>query len=296
MEFKRWIIVLLLAGAALLSAAGYADRAFNWIGVGHLSRANDHYLEDAFDKSLTGFLLLSSIKSGLAVVEGSQVGIGFNLEIGDIVQPVYDYVDIAWKAALAGGSIIVGMQLALKSLTLIDHWVLAGLLLLLTIRLIGRSLWPQRVGVHNTVREALRFTTTLTVACYLLLPFSVTGAAALSERITRPMIEQSHEELKRIEAQISPRNKDQAALADLAQESFSAPSLKQKISETSAGIQMLISFLKTETDVIAALTLKLIAAYVFDCILFPLLFGFILITLIKSGVHYFFDLSRIRGP
>jgi hypothetical protein len=295
LQFKRWIMIIALVGVTAVSAAGYTDHALSWIGARHLERANATYLDDAFDKSLTGFLLLSSIKSGLAVVEGSQVGIGFNLELGDIVQPVYDYVDIAWKAALAGGSIIIGMQLALKSLTLIDHWALTGLLFLLTARLLSRWIWPQRRGLHHGLQEAVRFATTLTVACYLLLPLSVTGAAALSRHITRPMIEQSHEELRRIEEEISPRQVDQAALADLAQESFSAPSLKKRITEASTGIQMLISFLKIETDRIAALTLKLIAAYLFDCILFPLLFGLILITMIKGGVHYFFDLSRIKG-
>ncbi len=295
MRFKRWLIIIALVGVTALSAAGYTDRALNWIGTGYLTRANNTYLDDAFDKSLTGFLLLSSIKSGLAVVEGSQVGIGFNLELGDIVQPVYDYVDIAWKAALAGGSIIIGMQLALKSLALMDHWLLAGSLLLLTAKLLSRWLWPRQSRLHQGIGEALRFATTLTVACYLLLPLSVTGAAALSHTITGPMIEASHQELRRIEEEMSPGKADQAALADLAQESFSAPSLKKKLSETSTGIQMLISFLKTETDRIAALTLKLIAAYVFDCILFPLLFGLILITMIKGGVHYFFDLSRLKG-
>lgn len=295
MRFKRWLIIIALIGVTALSAAGYTDRALNWIGTGHLARANNTYLDDAFDKSLTGFLLLSSIKSGLAVVEGSQVGIGFNLELGDIVQPVYDYVDIAWKAALAGGSIIIGMQLALKSLALMDHWLLAGSLLLLTAKMLSRWIWPRRSGLHQGIGEALRFATTLTVACYLLLPLSVTGAAALSHTITGPMIEASHQELRRIEKEMSPGKADQTALADLAQESFSAPSLKKKLSETSTGIQMLVSFLKTETDRIAALTLKLIAAYVFDCILFPLLFGLILITMIKGGVHYFFDLSRLKG-
>ncbi|MEJ2158062.1 MAG: hypothetical protein P8X96_22265 [Desulfobacteraceae bacterium] len=295
MRFKRWLIIIALVGVTALSAAGYTDRALNWIGTGYLTRANNTYLDDAFDKSLTGFLLLSSIKSGLAVVEGSQVGIGFNLELGDIVQPVYDYVDIAWKAALTGGSIIIGMQLALKSLALVDHWLLAGSLLLLTVKLLSRWLWPRQSRLHQGIGEALRFATTLTVACYLLLPLSVTGAAALSHTITGPMIEASHQELRRIEEEISPGKADQAALADLAQESFSAPSLKKKLSEASTGIQMLISFLKTETDRIAALTLKLIAAYVFDCILFPLLFGLILITMIKGGVHYFFDLSRLKG-
>ncbi len=296
MQFKRWIMIIVLMGATALSAVGYTDRVLGWIGTRHLSQANDAYLENAFDKSLSGFLLLSSIKSGLAVVEGSEVGIGFNLELGDIVQPVYDYVDIAWKAALAGGSIIVGMQLALESLTLIDHWSLAGLLFLLAAKLLCSWLWPQRNGLHQGMREAVRFATTLTVACYLLLPLSVIGAAALSHHITRPMIEASHEELKRIEEELSPRQVNQSSLADLAEESLTNPSLKQKISETSAGIKKLISFLKTETDRIAALTLKLIAAYLFDCILFPLLFGLILITMIKGGVHYFFDLSRLKGP
>jgi hypothetical protein len=287
------MIVALVVGTAL-TATGFTDRALDLMGTRYLTRANAAYLDDAFDKSLTGFLLLSSIKSGLAVVEGSQVGIGFNLEIGDIVQPVYDYVDIAWNAALAGGSIIIGMKLALKSLALVDQWVLTGMLLLVMAYLLCHWLWPRRSGLHRGLHEALRFTITLTVACYLLLPLSVTGAAALSRCITRPMIDQSHEELRQIEREISP-DKGGQALSDLAEEGLAGSSLKEKISEARAGIRMLISVLKTETKHIATLALKLIAAYVFDCILFPLLFGLILITMIKGGVHYFFDISRIRG-
>jgi hypothetical protein len=295
LTLKRWIMIVALVVGTGLTAAGVTDRALDLMGTRYLTRANAAYLDDAFDKSLTGFLLLSSIKSGLAVVEGSQVGIGFNLEIGDIVQPVYDYVDIAWKAALAGGSIIIGMQLALKSLALVDQWVLTGLLLLVTAYLLCRWLWPRRSGLHRGLREALRFTITLSVACYLLLPLSVTGAAALSRCITRPMIDKSHEELRQIEREIIPQKGDQSALSDLAEQGLAGSSLKEKISEVRAGIRMLISVLKTETNHIATLALKLIAAYVFDCILFPLFFGLILITMIKGGVHYFFDISRIRG-
>ncbi|MGD9213490.1 MAG: hypothetical protein PVJ84_01700, partial [Desulfobacteraceae bacterium] len=249
---------------------------------------------DAFDKSLAGFLLLSSIKSGLAVVEGSQVGVGFNLELGDIVQPVYDYVDIAWKAALAGGSIILGMQMALRGLTLIDHWALAGLLLLLGVWKSTGWLRPRWSGMEKGLREAIRFATMLCLAFYLLLPLSVAGVAALSHQITRPIIENSHKELKRIDKEISPKELDQAALADLAAESFASPSLKKRLTDSGTGIQMLISFIKSETDQIAALALKLIAAYLFDCILFPLFFGLILITMIKGAVHYLFDLSRVQ--
>lgn len=294
MWIKRWVIILLLLLGAGLSAGGYTDHLISWCGIKHLSRANNNYLDDAFDKSLAGFLLLSSIKSGLAVVEGSQVGVGFNLELGDIVQPVYDYVDIAWKAALAGGSIILGMQMALRGLTLIDHWALAGLLLLLGLWKSTGWLRPRWSGMEKGLREAIRFATMLCLAFYLLLPLSVAGVAALSHQITRPIIENSHKELKRIDKEISPKELDQAALADLAAESFASPSLKKRLTDSGTGIQMLISFIKSETDQIAALALKLIAAYLFDCILFPLFFGLILITMIKGAVHYLFDLSRVQ--
>lgn len=293
---KRWFIIVALLSGAVLSAGGYTDRALNWCGITYMSDANTDYLDDAFNKSLAGFLLLSSMKSGLAVVEGSEVGVGFNLELGDIVQPVYDYVDIAWKAALAGGSIIVGMQLALQGITLIDHWTLAGLLLLLSIGYATQCILPQWIGLHKGLKEAVRFATTLTLAFYLLLPLSVAGAAALSHHITGPMIEKAHEELKRINKEISPQSMDQEALTDLAGESFSSPSFKKRIRDTVAGAQMLVSFLKTETDRIAELMFKLIAAYIFDCILLPLLFGLILITMLKGGVHYIFDLSRTQRP
>jgi hypothetical protein len=294
LRLKQWIIITVLIVGAVFSALGYTDRALNWCGMRYLSQANSSYLEEAFNKSLSGFLILSSIKSGLAVVEGSEVGVGFSLELGDIVQPVYDYVDIAWKAALAGGSIIVGMQLALKGLSLVDHWTLAILLTLLVACRLTRWLPTRWDGIHMGLKQALRFVTTLSLALYLLLPLSVTGAAALSHHITRPLLQQAHQELERIENEISPKNMDREDLTDLAAESFSSPSLKKRLTDTGTGVHMLISFLKTETDQIAALMFKLIAAYLFDCILFPLLFGLILMTILKGGVNYFFDLSRIR--
>jgi hypothetical protein len=230
------------------------------------------------------------------VLEGSEVGVGFNLELGDIVQPVYDYVDIAWKAALAGGSIIVGMQLALQGLTFIDHWTLAGMLLFIAGGYITQWIRPQWLGLNKGLKEAIRFAATLSIVFYLLLPLSVAGAAALSYHITRPMIEESHEELKRINKEISPQSMDQGALADLAEGSFTSPSFKKRITDTVTGAQMLVTFLKTETDRIAELMFKLIAAYIFDCILLPLFFGLILITMLKGAVHYVFDLSKIKHP
>jgi hypothetical protein len=289
---KRCSLVIALICAVGLTAIGLLDRGLDMCGLRYLSQANDRYLDAAFQKSLSGFLLLSSIKSGLAVVEGSEVGVGFSLELGDVVQPVYDYVDMAWKAALAGGSILVGMQLALKGLKLVDHWVLAGVLLLVLLQFIAIWWCPRWRRLRDGLRGAVRFGTSVTVALYLLLPLSVTAAAFLSDHITRPMLEASHEELKRIDAEIRPRHLDQEVLADMAKEGLSGPSLKTRLADTAAGVKMLITFLKTRTETVAALAFRLIAAYIFDCILFPLFFGLVFMTMLRSGVRYFFEVDR----
>lgn len=289
---KRSIAITALVCTITLSALGWVDRGLSMCGLKYLNTTNAHYLEGAFDKALAGFLLLSTIKSGLAVVEGSEVGIGFSLELGDAVQPVYDYVDIAWRAALAGGSIIVGMQLALKGLRLIDHWALTGLGLLLVGHYLSIWCLPTRKRLHLGLKEGVRFGTALCVALYLLLPLSVTGAAALSQQVTHPMVEASHEELKVIGSALSPEHIGQHFMNDTNGEGLSVSDLKSALANAGQGVKALTIYLKSETERIAALTIKLIAAYLFDCILFPLLFALIFLTVLKSGVRYLFDINR----
>ena len=290
---KKILVIAALILALFLSAAGWIDQGLRWCGLQRLSDSNHAYLDKAFNTSLAGFVLLSSIKSGLAVVEGSEVGIGFSLQLGDVVQPVYDYVDIAWRAALAGGTIIIGMQLALEGLTLADHWVLAALLLALAGRSVIQWRIPHWRRLDRMLKEAVRVCATLCLMLYLLLPLSVLAAGSLSAKITAPMIAQAHEELRQIKEQISPDQLNKSVMNQMASQSLSEePGLKERLAAARAGVEKLMVFLKTETDRIAALTLKLIAAYLFDCIVFPLFFGLILITLIRGSVGYFFDIGR----
>lgn len=292
----KWFIVIGLFCAAFISVTGLLDRGLRTCGLKYIAQANEDYLEKAFEKSLSGFLLLSSIKSGLAVVEGSEVGVGFSLELGDVVQPVYDYVDIAWRAALAGGSIIVGMQLALKGLDFVDHFVMAGVWLALGLQLLLAWFGPSWPWLHGFIKEMVRFGFALTLAFYLLLPLSVTAAAVLSQHITDPLVKSSHDQLRQIDKEIRPENLNQNVLADMAGEGLSAPSLKTRLTDTVVGIQMLVTFLKNQTEKVAALAFKLIAAYLFDCILFPLFFGLIFMTMLRSGVRYFFEIRLRPAP
>jgi hypothetical protein len=61
------------------------------------------------------FLLVSTLKSSLAMIEGSDIGIGFSLEVGDIVQSTYDLVDFTWKILLFGILLITFSKIFFES-------------------------------------------------------------------------------------------------------------------------------------------------------------------------------------
>ena len=201
---KKSLLLVLIIIAGILASAGYADFLVDAVGMGRISDANLAYLEDAFDRSLAGFLVLSGIKSGLAIIEGSEVGIGFNLEIGDIVQAVYDYVDVAWKTALAGGTILLMTRMCLEAVTLIDHWCLAAMLFGVGIFLLFRWFLGGYGRTIQMFREATLFLVVLTLILYMILPISITGASFLSRKITQPMIEKTQTGFEEIHKEFSP--------------------------------------------------------------------------------------------
>ena len=291
-SLKNSLLVVLLAAAIVLTGAGLVDKGLDRCGLAYLDSANRDYLDAAFDKALAGFLVLSGIKSGLAVIEGSEVGVGFNLQIGDVVQPLYDYVDTAWRAALAGGSIIAVMQLALHGLDLVDHWALTLLLVLVLVRQLLIWWKPDWQAPRQAMGRIARFLVTLAVACYLLLPLSVTGSAALSRQITAPMIEQTHDQLESIKEELAPETLNQRFFSKDDASGLAALDIKNRLSKAGKEVMALIDHLKRTTEQLAGLTMKLIAAYVFDCVLFPLFFGLIFITMLKSGIGYFFEFRK----
>ncbi len=67
------------------------------------------------ERQSASFLLVSTLKSSLAVVEGSDVGIGFRLEVGDLVQSTYDLVDFTWKMLLYGILLITFSKIFFES-------------------------------------------------------------------------------------------------------------------------------------------------------------------------------------
>jgi hypothetical protein len=67
------------------------------------------------ERQSKSFLLVSTLKSSLAIIEGSDVGVGFRLELGDVVQSAYDLVDFGWKMLLYGILLITFSKIFIES-------------------------------------------------------------------------------------------------------------------------------------------------------------------------------------
>lgn len=292
---KRILIIILLLLCCFAAIGGHFDRLIGKVGLDEIANSNDQYLKESFNKSVAVFLTLSVIKSGLATIEGSEAGIiVFNVEVGDIVQSVYDYVDIAWKTTLAGSTILLLMRLILQTIYAIDHWFLFVLFFALTGLFVSRYFSPQRVTLSNLLKEFVVLVLVLTVSLYLILPFSITGASLLSKKITSPLIAEAQSGFSAIEKDFSSESLSENLFpADEKGESFLAKiNLKTQYAKVKAKIIKMGAFFKDKTRSMAIWTIKIIAGYLFDCIVFPLIFFIILFIFIKGTMSYLLGIKR----
>ncbi len=287
------ILVLILAIVA--AAGGYTDRPIHWLGMDRIAAVNQSYLQRSMDKATNGFLVLSGIKTGLAVIEGSEIGIGFNLEIGDIVQSVYDYVDIAWKTALAGGTVILITRLLLQTVNLIDHWCLALALGCGLAAIVVGWILPRADRLKRLTKDAAFFLAVCTMVLYIVFPISIAGAAFISDRITGPLIEESQRSFESIKDEFSVENINHRLFPDEPLKGDSRIAgliLKGKIAEIKEYLRTQAEYFRDKSRNVAIWTLQLIAGYLFDSIVFPIVFFFLLFVIAKSALLYVFEDHR----
>jgi len=265
----RLIIAILLMVALLLTVVGLTDRFLGTCGLDRLASKNEAYLESAFQRSLRTFAVLSTIKVGLAVVEGSEIGVGFGLQVGDVVQAAYDYVDIAWRTVLAGGILLLGTRILLEAAALLAPWLLAVTFAAFALIIVTQGTPPRLPRAHRTLRQVAVFMTVLTTACCLLLPLSIAGGAWLSSRITAPSAEEAESGLSGLKEDLFVE--DQTTDAGL---TAKWTQMKDRLDHTA-------SYLKEKASVLVVWILKLIAAYLFDCLVFPLVLFVLLVWCAK---------------
>lgn len=146
-----------------------------------LTRAAEARVDASLARNSVSFLSLSGLKAALASIEGSAVGVGFHFEIGDLVQPAYDYVDFVWHAFLYALVLLGFYKLLMQTgILALGISLLGAGLLLWGAGVLGRGRfpssrsWARRVGVLG-----------LTVA--YALPLALLASQLLTERYLEPL-------------------------------------------------------------------------------------------------------------
>ncbi len=293
-RFKQPAFALLLLLPVVLSATGHIDTWLNTCGLAMISNSNSRYLQESFDESVKGFMVLSAIKSGVAVLEGSEVGVGFNLEVGDVVQSIYDYVDVAWKTALAGGTILLLMRLVLQTIQLVDHWFLFLAFAVAFFLFLLDWVLPKQKNTHRILKEFLLFLTVLAIGVYFILPVSISGAAFLSNKITRPLVAEARHGFESLQSDLRPEALNERFFPDENKEAslWSRLDFMEKLDNSKVAIVKMMKWVEQITHDFATWTIKLIAGYLFDCIVFPLAFFVVVYLLTRCLLSYVFGFSR----
>jgi hypothetical protein len=167
--------------------------------IAYYDQLNSH-TADLIDETLrqdqVTFLTLSAIKASLAMIEGSTIGVGFEVQLGDLVQPVYDYIDFFWRMFLYAFMVMGAYKLLLETE-----------LLFLGIPLIGIGM--VLVGIAQVIvvqkKELLRFGKRCIVFGFLfayIAPLALLATHVLSEQYTSQLKGKHLETIESFSAQL----------------------------------------------------------------------------------------------
>ncbi len=203
----RWALaaVLTAAGAVLLSLPGPVAK---YTGYDALNAHAMGLVDEAYERDQATFLVITAIKTSLAVIEGSEVGVGFQLEIGDVVQPAYDYVDFFWRMFLYAFLILGTYKILIETGMLALGFGVMGLgLVLLAVALAAE---PRGAGLWRWGRRTLLGGALFAYA----VPLALVATNELSVRYTSGIKAKHLESIKALRTRMDASTREFIALKD----------------------------------------------------------------------------------
>ena len=235
------------------------------------------YLEKTYEESKKMFLTLSLLKGTTDIIEGSTVNVsmivGMEIEIGDIIQPIYDMINILWKVSLA--SVVL-----LKLETIYYEIFKVKLATILTfISLI--TVFPYTIyknKVTKILKKISKYSFFVLLYIYIVLPGAIYVNSAISKYFQKeyqyPATVELNQDLNRLN-----KVKDEMLSLDQSKSIFNIPgqidSAKGKIDNFTKEINTISNDLVEDAPVIIGMLLL-------TSIVLPLLIAILLYVVTKS--------------
>jgi len=185
-----YALAALAAAAACLLSTDTVERL---TGYDTLTSATTEMVDASLVRDMKTFLAVSTIKAGMAVFEGSTIeaglGIGVEVEAGDVIQPVYDYIDFAWRMLVYALLVLGFYKLLFETGILAIGLQILGLGLLMWG--LGRFLSARR----DTLRRWGRAFVLLGVLVAYLVPAALWGTHYLSSHYTQRLKDKQYAQI-----------------------------------------------------------------------------------------------------
>lgn len=262
------VVALCLGGACILQSA-WVERV---TGYAWLTDHTHGLVDEALDKNQTAFLLISGVKAGLAVVEASTVGVGVNIQVGDIVQSVYDYVDFIWKMFLYA-LLLMGLYKLLLSTGMLSMGIpILGVSLCLwglaTILMGGQQ--------GRILRDMSRLLLVVGLSLLYVLPLALITANQVHVRYTAQLKAEKRQQLEAFVQEFDTLKTEFLGLRHQLSITSPAESLTRLKDELVAMINRMVT---NVYDVTGALMFYAVLV-LFDVLFAPLAVGFLLLRMI----------------
>ena len=186
---KRMIRVGILLTLAILSITGVFTKFQQKV----ILPPAENYVEQSQEKALAAFITISVVKGLVAVIEGSDV---VGIEVGDIVQPLYDAIDITWKLITASLASLYAIEVLLKLCTSLSTFFLSILFILLLLFQFTRK---------DTVKKAAYFTGILVFTFFLAIPLTLFISGKFSDSYSKPVREEFDLKMAEFETEYKAR-------------------------------------------------------------------------------------------
>jgi len=310
------VAVLLVLSFIPTSEGPALEVFFSKAGFGQVGRTAESYLEVQREQALKGFLLLSALKVGLAVLKSSEVGFILNVKVGDLAVAAYDYVDFGWKVLLAAVAYYYIAEYLIDLAAVVNIWFLWGALVSILIWCLVREFRPDGEVLRTAAARTAVAGSILAILLYVGLPLSMVGAGWVSDHITGGPITAANDLYKDMGENIPSLLGDEDGektgvnASDIRTPRVTVPvpydgtDPSQAVTEFPPGngtgfLTIFISgenfkkfkeYLQERSKALASAVLRQTAAYLFNIVVFPLL----MLAVLYLGSKYLMGLMLMR--
>ena len=276
-ENKSKIIKVLVLIGIVLSAFGLLTKVFEFTVYDYLKKESLQYTQSSYEESKKLFVTLSVLKGTMAVIEGSTLNanavVGVDIELGDIVEPVYDMVNILWRTSLV--SVVI-----LKIETLYFEFFSTKLSsLLITISLIGLA--PSlffRNKVTMIIRKISKYIFFSFLFIYVLIPFVL---FLTSMSVNKMEKEYRVPAIERINKNVTELSNSAESFFKL-EENTSIFNFKSQIDSYSGKIDLFNKNANNVSSSISEDVPLILGVTIFGYIILPLMISFFLYMLVRA--------------